>query len=172
MRVFKDIMNAPERWDFEPGVNRWEYLLCLITWAISLAAIPVLTLLGLDTVKYYYFIPMFPLIILCGAVTGVVEKGKDHSPYGMRRGFDVFVFIVWIVSVVLFVGFLLVTMYYGGSPTAKAGGYVIVSHNIEQRTITEKEYRILNALFGTGEAASLCSFTSYILLKARRVLKK
>ena len=161
-----DMLRDTERKKVDQRLERWEYSLCLTIWIVSIAALPLVAFF--NGAASYYTMGMFVLILVSGAITGFFTR-KNDRPFAVGGGFDAVVFAAFIAGLTFFAVFLLITSYYGGAPKESGGEYLIISHNQRIRSITEKEYRVLSVIHALGPAALDLSFTSGIMLKARRL---
>ena len=166
---YTDLLLEKESREHPWRVTKRDCLLCLILWAVSLAAIPFGALVP-DKASLC-FVVLFPFIIFCGIKSGFFVQRRESIklPFAdSHGGFETAVFVVTVLCIMLDVGAILLLICYGGSPTETADGYATVNHNVVKRVITESEYRFLCAAEGMSFSAAECIFTGVILIHARR----
>lgn len=168
MEMFGSEMHdlIPSKEERPVPVSKTVCLLCHIVWFVSLAAIPVL--LVIQKGSGIYFIVMFVITLVLGALSGSLLSRKPRLGLPHRGRFSTAVFAVMIAAFALAALSGAVMLIYGGAPQIGAdGGYCITSHNTVIRTITEREYRFLRINEVLIVVSAVCGLTSSDLLFAR-----
>ena len=144
----------------EVYIAPWQFALCLVSWAISIAAVPCAcrwpgTLL-------YLGLGVFALTIAVAAAVGLFKNRlplKLEKPHG---ALEVVNTILYYVSGAVFVVAFFISIMSGGVPKALNGGWSIVEHGKAIKDITYNEFLFYSA--ARGAMLSLLTFFNCIQL--------
>ena len=130
----------------EVYISPWQFAFCLVSWAISIAAVPVACFFS--GLRLYLAIGVFALTIGVAAAVGIF---KNRFPYKLEkpRGLlEIVNAIVYYLSILGFIVSFFISIMSGGTPKAMNGGWSIVEAGKAVKDITYNEYLFLSAARG------------------------
>ena len=154
-----EMIESMER-EREVYIAPWQFALCLISWVVSIAAVPCAC--RWPGTQLYLGLGVFALTIAVAAAVGLFKNKfpfKLEKPHGVLEVVNT---ILYYLSGAVFVVAFFISITSGGVPKALNGGWSIVERGAAVKDITYNEYLFYSA--ARGAMLSLLTFFNCIQL--------